>query len=233
MKVSQLKLCYGYHKSRLLKTIVLLKIVLFGWLPLIAQEAPNLQLKIETGLLMTSENSERLGLFFRVEPKLKIFKNTFIGLRIGISVNEQEIEDFDPAQFNFYDNINDSPIQFINPDNGLLSMVPTLDYYFMEPKFRPYLGVGVGYYFLTTYNRFSQSGTANPSEDLLEVSVNNQIGWLLRGGLNFGKLIVGLEFNYIARAEMQIPNGQIIGTVDNRYIGLSFGYAIGIGRSSK
>ena len=233
MKIFQLKLCYYFPQGIPLKIIAITIIIGFCVFNLSAQEESNIKLKIETGLLMTSENSERLGLFFRVEPKLKIFKNTFLGLRVGASINEQIMEGNDLSQFNFYDNVNDSPIQFINPSNGLFSVVPTVDYYFMDKKYRPYLGVGMGYYFLTNYTDVSRRGAADPFEDLLELSVQNQAGFLIRGGLNFGRLVAGLEFNYLPLADIEIPNGQIIGRVDNRYIGLSFGYVIGVGKKLK
>ena len=68
---------------------------------------------------------------------------------------------------------------------------------------------------------------------VLEVSVDNQVGILLRGGLSLWKLIVGLEFNFIPKTNIEIPNEQKIGTVSNSYIGLSVGYEIGVGKNSK
>jgi len=237
MPFFQFKRFYFNNKSAVLKSILLLTIVLFCLFNVSAQEEPNIKLKIETGFLWASDeesskllDEENLGLFFRIEPTLKTSKNTVIGLRIGLAVNTQKIEDFDPLEFYFYRNISSGIIQFIDPDNRIISFVPTFDYYFIENNFRPYLGLGVGYYFLTNYTGVSRRDVANPSEDLIEINVKNQIGFLLRGGLDLGKLIVGLEFNYIPKADIEIPNGQIIGTVDNSYIGLSIGYAIEMGK---
>ncbi len=67
----------------------------------------------------------------------------------------------------------------------------------------------------------------------MEGSVNNQVGFLLRGGFELGKTRLGLEYNFIPKADIEIPNGQIIGTVDNSYFGLSIGFTIGGGKSSK
>ncbi len=220
----------------MLKTIMLLNILLFCLLSLSAQEDSNIKLKIETGIIWTSESANPgfpwfNGFFLRVEPKLKTSTNTFIGLRIGASVNEQKNEKFNLPQLYRYNNPNSGIIQFINPDNGIISIVPTFDYCFIGKKNRPYLGGGIGYYFLVNYTDVSQRGLVNASENVLEVSVNNQVGFLFRGGFEFSKLIVGLELNYIPKADIEIPNGQIVGTVDNSYIGLSIGYAIGVGKN--
>lgn len=222
----------------MLKTLILLNVLMFCLLSLSAQEDSNIKLKIETGVLWTAKPANPSfpwfnGFFLHAEPKLKTSTSTFIGLRIGVSVNEQKNENFDFLQSYFYDNPNDGIIQFINPDNSSFSLVPTFEYCFIEKKNRPYLGVGVGYYFLTNYTDVSRRGIANPSDVKLEVSVNKQVGILLRGGFEVNRLIFGLEGNYIPKADIEISTGQIIGTVDNSYIGLSIGYALGLGKNSK
>lgn len=236
MAVFPVKKYYSFTRSRLFKRLIFFKILLFCLLSLNAQIESNVKLKIETGILWTSKSANSgfpyfNGLFLHLEPKLKTSKNTFIGLRIGILINEK-IENFEPIQSLQYDNPSTGIIDFINPDNRLISFVPTFDYFFNKRKYRPYLGVGMGYHFLTNYNKVSQSGMGSPSE-VLEVNVNNQIGILLRGGLSLWKLIIGLEFNFIPRADIEMPNGQKIGTVSNSYVGLSIGYEIGVGKSSK
>ena len=40
------------------------------------------------------------------------------------------------------------------------------------------------------------------------------------------KIRFGLEYNLILKTDIEIPNGQIIGTVDNSYLGLSIGFTI-------
>ena len=218
----------------MLKTIILFIICLFCSFNLSAQKESNIKLKIETGFLWDwYEGSIYLsGPFLNVEPKLKASKNTVIGLRIGAALNTQAIKNADPLQF--YINKN------LNSNNVAISLIPTFDYYFVNNKFRPYLGLGLGYYFLTTSKDVYVRGNFI---DAVEVSVNNQIGFLVRGGLelrkfkvgrfDLSKFIVGLEFNYILKGEIEMPNGQIIGTMDNSNIALSFGYIIGQGKSSK
>ncbi|MEB3345758.1 hypothetical protein U6A24_09815 [Aquimarina gracilis] len=104
-----------------------------------------------------------------------------------------------------------------------MSFVPTFDYYFNESYYRPYAGIGLGYYIFNNIDVSDQNGSSNG----LEGSVNNQLGFLVRGGLELGNTRLGLEYNFITKADIEIPNGEIIGTVDNSYLGLSFGFVIG------
>ncbi len=58
-------------------------------------------------------------------------------------------------------------------------------------------------------------------------SVKNQLGLLLRGGLEIGNTRYGIAYNFIPKAAIKIPNGQIIGTINNSYLGLSIGFKLG------
>ncbi len=234
MKVFQLKLFSFCKKSGLLKIILSLVMCMFCFFNLSAQKESNVKLKIETGFLWDWHEGNLFlsGIFLHLEPKLETTKNTVIGLRIGAALNTQAIKNSNPTQI------------FIDKNftfgNAALSLIPTFDYYFIKSKFRPYLGTGIGYYFLTTNKDFFVRGN---SMDAVEVSVNNQMGFLFRGGLglhkfkvgrfDLSKFIVGLEFNYILKAAIEMPNGQIAGTINYSNIALSIGYIIGKRKSSK
>jgi len=81
------------------------------------------------------------------------------------------------------------------------------------------------------------------SSEVFKISVNNQVGFLLRGGLDLPKFIigrvdlskfsVGLEFNYIPMVDAEISNGEVVGTLNNSNIALAIGYTIGLRKSSK
>ena len=192
-----------------------------------AQEKSNIQLKVEAGPNWdwVEERIYISGSFLSIEPKLKTSENTVIGLRIGAAKNTQRILTLSPIQF------------LINNDSGknrVFSFVPTFDYYFKNKNFRPYVGIGAGYYFLTTSKDVLVFDNTSSVNDLLELSVNNQAGILLRGGLNLHKLVIrdfdlskltiGLEFNYVPTVDVKIPDGQIVGTVLTSNIALSLGY---------
>ena len=216
--------------------------LLFGLPNLDAQKNSNIKLKIEVGMLWSSKSNNRAypgisGTFLRVEPKLQTSRNTAIGMRIGVSENYHLIKGHDASQF-YVDNADLAG----NAGNDALSFVPTIEYYFMDNKNRPYLGIGAGSYFFRTNTFVSRGAVANLSEEI-DVSVNNRIGFIVRGGFNlqqfivgrfdFSKVSIGLEFNFIPNTDVEIPNGQIIGTINNSSIGLSVGYTIGSSKNSK
>ena len=172
------------------------------------------KLRVEPGLLIKTQ-SENLGLSFNVEPHLEVSTRSVIGLRFGIAVNSQEFETISGTRF-FIDEEN---------DNAVISFVPTFDYYLNYAPTRPYLGVGVGYYLLSTVD------VSQGIETILDGSIKNQLGLLLRGGVELRNTRISLEYNLIPTADIQINNGEVVGTVKNTYLGLSFGFTI-IGRKS-
>lgn len=217
----------------MLKKIILSQIVFLYLFNLNAQEQSNIKLKIETGLLWDSVEGRiyHSGPFLNVEPKLKTSKNTVIGLRIGAALNTQRILISDPSQFYINNNVG---------FNGVISLGPTFDYYFTTDNFRPYLGIGFGHNFLTTTKNGFDIG--NPSGDV-ELSIDNQVGLLFRGGFDLHKLVIGrfdfskfdlgLAFNYIPKSDVELSNGQKIGTVVTSNVALSIGHTIGEVKGSK
>ncbi|SHG28420.1 hypothetical protein [Flagellimonas flava] len=177
-----------------------------------AQGDSNVKLNLEPGILLNTK-SENLGFLFNIEPTIAISVRSVIGLRFGVAINSHRFENNNSSQFNFDE----------ETDHAVLSFVPTYNYYLNENYNRPYLGVGFGYYVISTID------IANPSEDVSEGSTNNQFGVLARGGMEFGRTKIGLEYNFISKAEVSIPNGQIIGKVANSYLGLSIRFTIGGG----
>ncbi len=169
--------------------------------------------RIEPGFLIENE-SKNLGLLLNIEPKVQISENSIIGLRFGIALNSQKFKNIDNSQF-----------LIDNQDNyAVISFVPTYDYFFNKNKYRPYLGLGLGYYLL-----FDDLDvlTPNGSREVIKGSTKNQLGVLLRGGLEVGNIRCGLEYNLINKADIEMPNGQKIGNVNNNYLGLSIGFIIG------
>lgn len=211
MKFFQLE--FFYNKNTALKKKLLLITLLFCLLNLNAQ----VTLRIEPGVLIEN-SSDNLGLLLNIEPKVKISENAVIGLRFGIALNSQKFENIDKSQF-LIDNLD---------DYGIVSFIPTFDYYLNENKYRPYIGLGLGYYlFFDDIDVL----TPNGSIEVLKGSTKNQVGFLLRGGFEVGNIRCGLEYNLIPKADIKMPSGQIIGSVNNSYLGLSFGFII-VGRKS-
>lgn len=197
----------------MLKKILLPITLLFCLFNLNAQEKNSIKLAIETGFLPLSSDSENLGLFLTIEPKVKVLEKIFIGLRIGATLNSQTFENNANSQYIIHEEY----------DHGIISFVPTFDYYLSESDFRPYLGLGLGFHLLSDVD----VSLVTAYKDTFEVRASKQIGLLLRAGLEPGKLRLGLEYSFIPKANIEIPSGEAIGTVDNSYFGLSIGLIIG------
>ncbi|NET33764.1 MAG: hypothetical protein F6K19_17370 [Cyanothece sp. SIO1E1] len=75
-----------------------------------------------------------------------------------------------------------------------------------------------------------QTRVSNPADRVVEVNVGHQLGLLMRGGFEWGKYRVGLEYNFTPIADVAFPNGQKVGTVHRRYFGLSLGFSLWSGR---
>ena len=232
MKICQLKSFYFYNKSVLLKTILLLMILLYSFVNLSAQKEPNIKLKVEMGL--NWKPAEREGNYWdwaphlSLEPKLKTSKNTFIGLRIHIAENFANNEEYKPPQFFNENNISINILEAT--PTRLISFVPTFDYYFSKKSFNSYLGAGIGLYMLKPSIKILQKPNAS---EVLEISIDNPVGFLIRGGIDIWKLTVGLELNYLLEADIKTPSGLIIGSVDDSFIALSIGYSFGISKRLK
>lgn len=231
MKSFRLKLSYFHNKGGLLKTILSLTILLSSFVNLSAQKEQTIKLKVEAGLNWKPAERNAIwdwGQIYGLEVKLKTSENTFIGLRIQANENFQINEKYKPAQF-FIDN--DIKINYFEATSGTqISFVPTFDYYFSGNRIQPYLGAGIGYYMLAPPLKFLQNST---TPGVLETTVGNQLGLLVRGGIDIGKISVGLEFNYILEADIKIPSGLVIGTVNDSFIALLIGYSFGLRKRLK
>lgn len=212
MKVFQSN--FFYNSNSTLKKKSFLILAFFCFFNLTAQ----VTFRIEPGVLLATD-SENLGLLLNIEPKVKASENTVIGLRFGIAINPQKISIDNNSSF-YIDELD---------DNGIMSFVPTFDYYLNDNKYRPYIGLGLGYYL---FSDLDISDRNNGSTDVLIGSIKNQLGFLLRVGFEIRNMRCGLEYNYMPKADIKIPNGQTIGTIDNSYLGLSIGFTIGNTKNS-
>jgi len=229
MRIFQYKFLYFNRKGILFETIILLMILFYFFANLSAQNEPNVKLKVEAGINWKPAEKNRnywdWAIHLSLEPKLKTSKNTFIGLKILVTENFPNNEVYRSPQFFIDNNIR---INFSEANStNLISVVPTFDYYFSKKKLNLYLGTGIGIYILEPAIKFLKEST---SSMVLKTGVDDQLGFLIRGGIDIWKLIIGLEFNYVLEAEIKTQDGLIIGSVDDSFIALSIGYSFGIGK---
>ena len=88
--------------------------------------------------------------------------------------------------------------------------------------------MGMGYYVLSTVDVFANPGSQNVQEG----TIKNQLGLLLRGGLEWGNTRLELEYNFIPKANIEIINDRVVGKVNNSYFGISVGFQLGSKKKS-
>lgn len=196
----------------------LILITLLFFLNNLSAQAPNrFALGIEIGTVASSDLNSN-GFLLNIEPKYKIIENGFIGLRFGVSIGSRGKNEANDMQFN---------IESMS-GSGALSIVPTFDYYFNDNKFRPFSGIGIGYYSFNDLDVIRTDSVTSIQEQF-KGKVNSQIGLLLRSGFELAKFRLTLEYNLISKVDIEAPDAQIIGKVSEGYWGLSIGFRIGGG----
>ena len=136
------------------------------------------------------------GGLFAIEPKWAVIDPLAIGLRVEAAITAH-----------LYD-IGSNPDN--SSGNANLSYIATLDYYFTNTKFRPFIGAGAGIY--TTAALDSNSVNSDASS----IPGTSQFGSMIRAGFELGHLRLAAEYNFVAN--------------NASYLGLKLGLCIGGGR---
>ena len=159
-------------------------------------------------------SSEGWGGLISIEPKYNLTDNMNVGLRLGAAGIAKDVE------------VNNGQSTTAKiAANG--SFVGTYDYYFHigSMSFVPYLGVGFGYYEIANIE-FDDSTSETVTPDS-----SGEMGGLIRGGFEWGKLRVGVEYNIVPDSKLQDSNGNVTDvTVANSYVGISIGFYLGGGK---
>lgn len=153
------------------------------------------------------------GLLVSIEPKYNIKDNMNVGLRIGV--------------VGIVRDLNDSGANTSAKVSANGSYVATYDFYFNKSgkSFVPYLGGGVGYYSIANVEFDDASNLEN-----INIAASGKMGGLVRGGFEWGKFRMGLEYNLVPESTLRDINGNNRGTVSNTYVGIHLGFYIGGGK---
>lgn len=197
-----------------MKKIILTAVAVFAFANGYSQKEGGFRVGLDFGYTIPSNGGG--GLLFSLEPKYNIKDNMNIGLRIGTAAMVRD--------FNNNGNTESAKISV----NG--SYVGTYDYYFNTDgtSFVPYLGGGAGYY--TIANVEVNTGSNNAQ---IGLDASGKLGGLLRGGFEFGKFRMGLEYNLVPKSTLQDLNGNNVGTISNSYLGIHLGFFVGGGKWGK
>ena len=93
----------------------------------------------------------------------------------------------------------------------------------------PYLGGGLGFYSIANV----EFDDANSDSDDAALDATGKLGGLIRGGFEWGKFRMGLEYNLVPKSTLQNMYGAEVGTVTNSYLGIHLGFYVGGGKWGK
>lgn len=195
------------------------KIILFVALYLTAsnvhaQTEGSFRVGLDIGYTVPSDGGG--GILLSLEPKYNIKDNMNVGLRIGSAAMIRNIT-----------TTNGGSTSAELSANG--SYVGTYDYYFNKggSSFVPYLGGGAGYYSIANV-KFDDIDNNNETDASLDAS--GKFGGLVRGGFEWGKFRMGVEYNFVPESNLQNLSGNNIGRVSNSYLGIHLGFYLGGGK---
>jgi hypothetical protein len=196
-----------------MKKIILSVCIAFFCVSGYAQKEGGFRVGLDLGVVPTNGGG---GVLFSLEPKYNIKDNMNVGLRIGIAAIVRDIND------------SGSTTSAKVAANG--SYVATYDYYFngAGKSFVPYIGAGAGYYSIANVE-FDDTDNS----DNVMVDATGKMGGLVRGGFEWGKFRMGLEYNLVPESTLQDINGNNQGTVANSYVGIHLGFYVGGGKWGK
>ncbi|MCS5491838.1 outer membrane beta-barrel protein [Algoriphagus limi] len=200
--------------KKLLTLIILLGIGAASY----AQQAGKFRMGLELGPAIPKDGG--IGALVNIEPKINVGDNMNVGIRFGVAGLAKDVT--------YYDITKD----YEGEVSGNVSITGTFDYYFNNggSNFAPYIGVGYGYYGLSSVE-IDASNIDNV--DVGDLEANFKWAPMVRAGIELGKFRMGAEYNFIPNSDLQNTSGTVIGEAINQYFGFTLGFYVGGGRWRK
>lgn len=199
-----------------MKKIVLAAMAVFAFANGYSQEEGKFRVGLDLGYTVPSNGGG--GILFSLEPKYNLKDNMNVGLRIGAAAMVRDIKtDGETTSAKI-------------SANG--SYVGTYDYYFNNSgsSFVPYIGGGVGYYSIANVEF---DNLDDDSSETASLDASGKMGGLIRGGFEWGKFRMGIEYNLVPKSELQDTSGSKISDISNSYLGIHLGFYVGGGKWGK
>lgn len=197
-----------------MRKIILLVFLTLAFANSYSQKQGGFRVGLDLGYVPTGGGG---GGLLSIEPKYNIKENMNVGLRFGLAGIARDIQE----------NSDESITAKISVNN---SYVGTYDYYFHKSgsSFAPYIGAGVGYYEIANIE-FDDSTSSEVTPDS-----TGEMGGLIRGGFEWGKFRMGVEYNFVPDSKLQDLNGKVTDvSVANSYVGIHLGFYLGGGKWGK
>ena len=185
-----------------MKKLILFTIIVLTITNINAQEKGKFRAGLDLGLAFAGSGG---GFLFSIEPKYNLTDNSNVGLRIGTAAYARNI-------------LSDIDLD-VSVNSNVLA---TYDYYFNKgnSSTAPFLGAGLGIYSLASIK----------SDSFIydELGTGTEFGGMIRGGVEFGKLRLALEYNIVPKTDFLLGS-----SIKNSYLGFSIGFYLGGGKWKK
>jgi hypothetical protein len=179
-----------------------------------AQEFKKFKTGIGFGITSPSNNSGAGPLFY-LEPGYRITDALLINFRLETALILADESDFE------------------NNVGGLGSYTVNAQYYLGNNKFRPFAGLGVGFFRLAT----SKAELIPNGGGSVIYGYANKPGFYTRGGFDWGHMNVSIDYNFVTASTIESidqvnANAVIVRKKSsNSYVGFRFGFSIGGGKN--
>ena len=200
---SKININQANNKKNMRKILIVVVIIALG-LKVTAQEKAKFRVGLDFGYAFAKGGG---GGLFSLEPKYNVTDHSNVGLRIGLAAYARNI-------------MSDIDLD-ISVNSNILA---TYDYYFGKgnSSTSPFLGAGLGIYSLASIKSDSFIYDEN------EIGAGTEFGGMIRGGVEFGKLRLALEYNMVPKTDFLLGR-----SIKNSYLGASIGFYLGGGKWKK
>ncbi|GHB38237.1 hypothetical protein [Mongoliitalea lutea] len=179
---------------------------------LLAQEAGKFRVGLDLGPAIPQGGG--LGFGFYLEPKFNLNDRMNIGIRYGGAATFRNIE------------LNQSSSDVRAEVGGTGTLGLTFDYYFLTgSKFVPFVGGGIGYY---GFANIEVDSSVIADDTILDTTM--AIAPMIRGGFEFRKFRLSLDYNILPSSALVNLQNQQVGVVANSYLGFTLGFYVGGGK---
>lgn len=204
--------------KQILKTLTVFSVLMLTSCYLQAQEQGKIRVGADIGMILPANG---IGLSGNLDLRYNISNRLSAGLRLGsggMMKNMEVLMDGSGATVTV---------------SGHKSYLATSDYYFTKQysQFAPFVGAGAGIFKIG--NVYAEMENGENVDITAGWGTKFTVGAALRGGFEFDKFRLAMDYYLIPRTSLYNILGNEIGTASNSYMNISVGFYIGGGRWGK
>jgi outer membrane protein X len=182
-----------------------------------AQEYKPFKVNVSVGYASPTGSARKGGFLFGIEPKYSVTSHLDLGLRLE---SAQMIRGVEP------DNTYRTTSGLSSNFNSAILTGNYLFGPFGDSNFRPFVGAGVGLFYVSSGGSVSFEQSSTKGE--LFMADYNAIGGLFRVGIKVGHFVASIDYNAAPTHIYQL--GSIEFTAKSSYTGFRVGFDLGGGR---